>query len=278
MTRIDVRVIGEFRLLADQNPVPLGSPRRRALLAVLVACANETVLAPSLLAELWPGDPPPNALPNLRTYASELRRQVPAEVAERIVTQHGGYQLRVEPAELDIWRLRQHYEAARAALDRGDAAAAITVLEPARPVLMSGGVFPGVTAGPILETARTGFAQECRNALEAYFEACILAGSPAGVVSALRAHVHRHPLGEHGYVLLMAALSQAGQNAAALDAFQQVRRLLIDELGIEPGAELQEMQRSVLRGGSPAAGAPGPAPRPRRPSGQRLVQAIPAAA
>ncbi len=261
MTRIDFRVIGEFRLLAGQVPVPLGSPRRRALLAVLVACANETVLAPALLAELWPYGPPPNALPNLRTYASELRHRVPAEVAERIVTLHGGYQLRVERGELDIWRLRQQHEAARSALDRGDAAAAVTALEPAQPMLMSGGVFPGVTAGPILEAARAGFADECRNALEAYFEACILAGSPAGVISALRAHVRRHPLGEHGYALLMAALSRAGQNAAALDAYQQARRLLIDELGIEPGAELQQTQRSILRGDRDQAGAPGSPPR-----------------
>ncbi|HET9895860.1 MAG TPA: BTAD domain-containing putative transcriptional regulator [Streptosporangiaceae bacterium] len=262
MTRIDFRVVGEFQLLANEATVPLGSPRRRALLAVLVACANETVLAPSLLAELWPADPPPNALANLRTYASELRRQLPPEISSRITTSNGGYRLRLEPGELDIWVLRQHYETARSALDRGDAAAAVALLEPVHAKLTHGGVFPGVAAGPILDAARTGIADECRNALEAYFEACIMAGSPADVISALRAHVHRHPLGEHGYVLLMAALSQAGQNAAALDAFQQARRLLIDELGIEPGAELQEMQQSVLRGDFRPAAVRGSALRP----------------
>ncbi len=250
MTRIDFRVVGEFELLVGEIRVPLGSPRRRALLAVLLACGNETILASSLIAELWPSDPPPNALANLRTYASELRREMPAEVAARIATRHGGYQLRVQAGELDVWRLREQYGLARAALDRGDAAAAITGLEPLQPKLATGEVFPGVTAGSLLEAARAGFSQECRIAREAYFEACILAGTRPDVVGHLRAHVGRHLLDEHGYALLMTALSQAGQNAAALEVYQQARRLLIDELGIEPGTELAHLQQAILSGDS----------------------------
>lgn len=254
MTSIYFRVVGEFRLLVDQVPVPLGSSRRSALLAVLLACANETILAPSLIDELWPDDPPVNALANLRTYASELRRRLPAEAGTRIITRNGGYQLRLEPGELDLWRLRDRYATARSALDRGDAEPAIAALEPLQSELTGSRAFPGVTAGPILEAARAGFDDECRTALEAYFEACVLAGS-AEVVGALRAHVRRHPLGEHGHALLMAALSQAGENAAALEAYHQARQLLIAQLGIEPGAELARMQQSVLRGGLRPAGA-----------------------
>jgi DNA-binding SARP family transcriptional activator len=259
--KIEFQGLGEFQLLAGHAAVPLGSPRRRALLAVLLAAANETVAASSLIAELWPADPPRNALANLRTYASELRRQLPAEVAARISTRNGGYQLEVRPGEFDLWLLRDGYQQARAALDRADPAAAVTALEPLQPLLAAGGAFAGVAAGPVLEAARTGIADECRNARETYFEACIKTGSRPEVISALRTHVRRNPLGEHGYALLMTALSQAGENASALEVYQQARQLLVTELGIEPGGELQEIQQSILRGEvTPgAAGAPGPA-------------------
>src|SRR6185437_207481 len=243
-----------------QVPVPLGSPRRRALLAVLLAAANETLAAPSLIAELWPEGPPRNALANLRTYASELRRQLPADVAARISTRNGGYQLAVRPGEFDLWRLRQAFRSARAALDRADPAAALAALESLQPALIAGTAFAGVVAGPILEAARSGIADECRKAREAYFEACTMAG--LDVVAALRSHVRRHPLGEHGYALLMAALAQAGENAAALEVYQQARQLLVAELGIEPGPELRRVQQSILRGEamsaapSPSGGAP----------------------
>ena len=260
MTTIDFRGLGEFQLLVEQVPVPLGSPRRRALLAVLLAAANETLAAPSLIAELWPEGPPRNALANLRTYASELRRQLPADVAARISTRNGGYQLAVRPGEFDLWRLRQAFRSARAALDRADPAAALAALESLQPALIAGTAFAGVVAGPILEAARSGIADECRKAREAYFEACTMAG--LDVVAALRSHVRRHPLGEHGYALLMAALAQAGENAAALEVYQQARQLLVAELGIEPGPELRRVQQSILRGEamsaapSPSGGAP----------------------
>lgn len=268
MTTIDFRVLGEFQVLVGHVLVPLGSPRRRTLLAVLLACANETLAVPSLIAELWPEDPPRNALANLRTYASELRRQLPADLAARISTRNGGYQLAVKPGEFDLWRLRDAFRAARAALDRADPATAITGLAPFERALTVGDAFDGVVAGPILEAARSGIADECRNVREAHFEACIMAGTHPDVVAALRSHVRRHPLGEHGYALLMAALGQAGENAAALEVYQQARRLLVAELGIEPGPELQGMQQSILRGESrpaavsgapPSAGSPGPA-------------------
>ncbi len=255
MTSIDFRVVGEFVLLVDGVPALLGPPRRAALLAVLLASANETVLAPALIAELWPEHPPANALANLRTYASELRRQLPTALAARIVTRHGGYQLHVEPGELDLWRLREQYAIARSALDRGDYAATVARLEPLEAALTSSSMFPGVTAGPAIEAARTGFEEDCRIALEAYFEASVLAGSSTDILGALRAHVRRHPLGERGHALLMTALSQAGQNAAALEAYQHARQLLVDELGIEPGTELQELQQSILRG-DPLPGTP----------------------
>src|SRR6185437_9037999 len=134
-----------------------------------------------------------------------------------------------------------------------------TGLEPLERALTTAGAFAGVVAGPILEAARSGIADECRKVLEAYFEACIMAGTHSDVVAALRSHVRRHPLGEHGYALLMAALARAGDNAAALEVYRQARRLLVAELGIEPSAELQGMQKSILRGEArpaPASGVP----------------------
>ncbi|HXS64883.1 MAG TPA: BTAD domain-containing putative transcriptional regulator [Streptosporangiaceae bacterium] len=259
MTTIDFQVLGEFQVLVGQDPVPLGSPRRRALLAVLLACANETLAAPSLISELWPEGPPRNALANLRTYASDLRRTLPSDLAARMSTRNGGYRLQVRPGEFDLWRMRQAFRTAREALDRADPAAAVTGLEPLERALTTGGAFAGVVAGPILEAARSGIADECRKVLEAYFEACIMAGTHTDVVAALRSHVRRHPLGEHGYALLMAALARAGDNAAALEVYRQARRLLVAELGIEPSAELQGMQKSILRGEArpaPASGVP----------------------
>jgi DNA-binding SARP family transcriptional activator/tetratricopeptide (TPR) repeat protein len=257
---IDFRGLGEFGLHVGQVRVPLGSPRRRTLLAALLAAANETVPAISLIAELWPEGPPRHALANLRTYACQLRRQLPADIAARMTTRNGGYQLQVRSGEFDLWRLRSQYATAGAALDRCDRAAAIDALEPLQPVLTADVAFGGVAAGPIIETVRAGIEDECRRGREAYLEACIMTGTHReDIVAALRSHVRRHPLGEHGHALLMAALAHAGENAAALEAYRQARQLLIAELGIEPGSELQAMQKSILRGEITSAASTGSA-------------------
>src|SRR5581483_2844704 len=217
VTTIDFRVLGEFQLHVAQAPVPLGSSKRRTLLAVLLASAEETVPALSLIVALWPDGPPQHALANLRTYASELRRRLPAVVAARTTTSNGGYQLQARTGEFDLWRLQQQYTIARAAIDGGRPAGAVAALEPLQPALSNGAAFAGVVTGPILEAVRAGAAEECRRAREAYFEACIMTGRHLDVVGALRSHVHRYPLVEHGYALLMAALGQAGDNSAALE-------------------------------------------------------------
>jgi tetratricopeptide (TPR) repeat protein/DNA-binding SARP family transcriptional activator len=285
VTTIDFRALGGFQLYVGQAPVPLGSPRRRTLLAVLLASANETVPALSLIEELWPDGPPRHALANLRTYASELRRQLPAVVAARTTTLNGGYQLEVRTGEFDLWRLREQYAVARVAIDGGHPAGAVAALEPQQPMLRNDAAFAGVVAGPILEAVRAGIAEECRRVREAYFESCIMIGAHLDVVGALRSHVRRYPLGEHGYALLMAALSQAGDNGAALEVYRQARQLLITELGIEPGSELRNRQQSILRGElvavRPASVAPppaaGPGPGPARGHARLLGQEAPAA-
>lgn len=223
--------------------VELEGAKARALLVLLLLHANEVVPSDRLIDDLWSGSPPSTAANALQVYVSRLRKLLGREA---VVTRAPGYQLRVEPDRVDALRFARLVEEAREALADGTPEAALAGLEEAL-ALWQGAplaefVYEAFAQGPInrLEELRL-------TALEEGFEARLALGRGADLVADLEALVAEHPLRERLRGQLMLALYRAGRQAEALELYQETRRLLVDELGIEPSPNLQRLETAILR-------------------------------
>jgi DNA-binding SARP family transcriptional activator len=213
----EFRLLGPLEAVVDGTPVPLAAAKPRALLALLLLHRNHVVSSENLIDELWGDDPPAQATKTLQVYVSQLRK---ALGADRLVTRAPGYLLRVEPGELDLERFEElrregrHEEALE--LWRG----------PPEPVAAH------------LEELR-------REAYEDWLQASVESGK--SVIPQLEELVAREPLRERPRALLMLALYRAGRQADALGLFRKTRELFVEQLGIEPGPELRELEQAMLR-------------------------------
>src|SRR4051812_9093164 len=226
--RIEFRVLGPLEVLEDGRALPIERGRQRALLGYLLLRANEVVAQDRLVDALWGESPPPSAVTALHGYVSRLRRLLGAG---RLETRPPGYVLRVAPDELDLHRFREllaqdrHGEAL--ALWRGPALADLAFEDFAQS-----------------EIARL---EELRlSALEGRFERELADGRHADAVGELAAAVRAHPLRERLAGQLMLALYRSGRQADALAAYRDARTTLVEELGLEPGEELSDLQRRIL--------------------------------
>jgi DNA-binding SARP family transcriptional activator len=214
------------------------------LLAALLLHANVPVPAGELTEMVWDGSPPPGAVGTLRSYVRRLRAAVGPEAA-RIAASGPGYLMRVEPAELDLLEFEALCRDARAASRAGawaDAsAAAVRALElwRATPLLDVPAEALRDRFVPSLERSRL-------QVLEDRFDAGLRLGQYQELIPQLLEVTAQQPLRERFHAQLMLALASAGQRAQALDAYQQARRVLIDELGIEPGPDLREIHQQIL--------------------------------
>lgn len=240
---MEFRILGPLAVVAENGSgLPLRGRTQRALLGILLLHRNDVVAVDRLVEELWGSSPPDTALRIVRNAVSQLRKLLPVD---RLETRAPGYLLRVEPGELDAERFEQLVEAGREAAREGDPARAASTLREAV------GLWRGVALAdfvyePFAETA-IGRLEELRlTAIEDRIDADIALGRSADVVSELEELVARHPLRERPRGHLMLALYRAGRQAEALDVYQQTRRLLDEELGIEPSTELQRLERAIL--------------------------------
>ena len=244
---MEFRVLGPFEVVDEElEVVPLGAAKERALLALLVLHADEVVSSERMIDELWGERPPESAANVLHTYISHLRRTL--EPGRRrgvdglIVTRPPGYLLRLEPGQLDLHRFEELVEEARST---GDPAQALVTLNEAL-ALWRG--------PPLQEFAFDGFAQAEISrieelhlaAVERRIELELALGRDGDRVAELEALVAAHPLREGLLGQLMLALYRAGRQAEALEVYRTTRRRFADELGIEPGTELQELHRAIL--------------------------------
>jgi WD40 repeat protein/DNA-binding SARP family transcriptional activator len=225
---VDYRILGPLEVLADRRPLDLGAHKQRALLAVLLLDANHVVSTDRLTDALWGETPPRTAGKALQVYVSELRKQLGRE---RVQTKAPGYLLRVEEGELDLERFeRLHAEGRHAdalSLWRGPPLAEFAFERFAQP-----------------EIARL---EELRLVcLEDRIDEDLASGRHSGLVGELESLVNEHPLRARLRVQLMLALYRSGRQAEALDVYQDGRRILVDELGIEPSGELRELQQAIL--------------------------------
>jgi YVTN family beta-propeller protein len=239
----EFRVLGPFEVCERGHLLDVGIGKQRALLAFLLMNAPEVVSTDRIIDALWDDRPPASALNSVRVYVSHVRK---ALGNGRLLTRGRGYLLSVEPDELDLTRFELLLRRGRAARGAGDAEGAADILRAAL------GLWRGP---PLADLADEPFAQneiarleELRiDALEERIEADLALGRHAELVSELDALVRAHPLRERLLAQLMLALYRAGRQTEALEAYRQARTTLVEELGIEPGRRLQELERAILR-------------------------------
>jgi DNA-binding SARP family transcriptional activator len=249
----EFRVLGPLEVLTNGSPLALGGVRQRSLLAILMLHTNEVVATDRLIDELWAQLPPPTALKTIQVYVSRFRKDLGDD---RLLTRPPGYLLRIAPAELDLRQFEQLVDHARGA----EPAAAARILRDAL------GLWRGP---PLADLAYEPFAQieiarleELRwTALEQRIDADLAAGDHDELIGELQALVAGHPLRERLHGRLMLALYRAGRQAEALEAYNNARHRLVDELGLEPGVELRRLERAILEH-DPALEQPPPAASP----------------
>jgi DNA-binding SARP family transcriptional activator len=229
---VEFRVLGPLEVEGEAGQVGLGGARQRALLALLLTRANEVVSSDRLIEGLWPSATPRTAANTLQFYVSQLRKVLGAD---RILTRSPGYLIRVHPGELDLDRFEHLVEDGSA--------------DSLREAL-------ALWRGPALaDVAYESFAQaeihrleELRLlATERRIEADLATGRDAELVGELEELVREHPLREQLRALLMRALYRSGRQAEALAVYAAARGMLVDELGLEPGPVLRDLEQAILR-------------------------------
>ena len=234
---MEYRILGPLEVARDGRVLRLGGTRERALLAILLLHANRTVSTDKLIEGLWGSAPPPTVAKALQVHVSRLRKTLGAEA---LVTTPPGYVVRIEEGELDLHRFERLVEQARTA---GPESAAATLREAL-------GLWRG---SPLADFAYEAFAQTEIRRLEelrlAAVEQCIDADLALGhkdLVPELEALVRQHPLRERLRGQLMLALYRAGRQAESLEVYRAGRTQLREELGIEAGRALRDLERAIL--------------------------------
>ena len=245
---MEFRILGAVEVVDGNRPLPLGGARQRALLALLLTRANEVVSVDALIDGLWGPSPPKAAANTVQYYVSQLRKTLGPD---RILTRSPGYAVRVESGELDL-ECFEHLVATGGSVALRDALS-----------LWRGPALADFAFEPFAQ-ATIGRLEELRVvAVEQRVEADLADGRHTELVGELATLVAEHPLRERLRGQLMLALYRSGRQAEALEVYQSTRRVLIDELGIDPSPALQELERAILRQDS-SLGPPAKTPTPER--------------
>ena len=260
--RLEFRILGPLSVRIDGTEVPAGGPKQRALLALLLLSANRVVSRERLVAELFPEQSVNAADHALRNHVSRLRKVLaPGTEEPRLVARPPGYLLRVEPDELDIELFEELVASAREALATGDAGAAAELLGRAER-LWRGRPLADLEFEPFARVEVERLEEVRLGAVEERVDAELALARHAALVPELEALVEEHPYRERFRAQLMLALYRSGRQAEGLDVYRRTRAFFVDELGLEPGVELQELERAILVQ-DPALSGPPPA-EPRR--------------
>lgn len=249
---MEFRVLGDLQVVADGQALALGPHQQRAVLALLVLSAGEVVSSDRLIEALWGEHPPASAAKTVQVYISRLRKTLNGAQEETstsgglIVTVDHGYVLRVDPARVDV-------RAFEGLLDRGRDAFADHKFDAAATVLRQAlGLWRGA---PLADFTFDAFAaaeiarlEELHlEALEIRIDADLALGRHAALVAELEALTTEHPLRERLRAARMLALYRCGREPEALALYRETRRLLVDELAMEPSPALREMHDAILR-------------------------------
>jgi ABC-type transport system substrate-binding protein/DNA-binding SARP family transcriptional activator len=242
---MEFRLLGALEVCVDGEPIVLAGWKQRAILTILLLNANQVVPRARLLAEVW-GERAPGSEHSLDVHISRLRKALaPGGEANALVRRGRGYLLRVQEGALDLVRFEQRIAAAQQARTEERPAAAAARLNDA--LSLWRGEPLAEFADQAFAVAELGRLQELRlAALEMRADADLALGREAAIVGDLESLVNANPYRERFRAQLMLALYRAGRQAEALAVYADTRRLLIDELGIEPGEQLRELHGAVL--------------------------------
>jgi predicted ATPase/Tfp pilus assembly protein PilF len=243
-TTVAFRVLGPVEVRRDGSTLQIGGPRQRALLALLLVNRERVISADELVEELWSGEPPDGALTTIRSYMSRLRGVLGD--AAPISGTSAGYAITFDPDDLDASVFERHVVA-------GDEAIRSANLTTAREHYAAalghwrGRPFADLSDDGLLRIEADRLEERRLHALEERLAADIALRDGSSVVDELEDMVRRHPYRERLWRLLMLALYQAGRQVDALDAYQRARRMLDEQLGLEPSPDLVELEGEILR-------------------------------
>ncbi len=244
-----VGVLGPVTAWYGDQELLVGQPRQQAVLGILAMRANRVISRGELVDAVWGQDPPASAEGGIYTYVAGLRRIIEPNRSLRgpgrvLVSSGAGYVLHLVPGQPDAVSFEQHLGRERQLRKGGDLAGAVAALNSALG-LWRGIAFAGVP-GPFAETERARLGELRSMAAEERADVLLALGQHEEVVPDLTAMVADHPLRERMRGLLMVALYRCGRPAEALRVFAEGRRVLAEELGIDPGSELSRVHQQIL--------------------------------
>jgi DNA-binding SARP family transcriptional activator len=239
---LEVRLLGPIEVVRAGTSIALGGPKPRALLAALALEPGRVVSVDRLVEALWPGEPPETAAHAVQVYVSQLRKALGPVIA----TRPPGYELELAPDRVDVDRFTRLAQEGRAALAGEDPVAAEGALREAL-ALWRGPALADFLYEPFAQNEIARLEDLRTVALEERIAADLALGRHAELVSELEALVQAQPLRERPRAQLMLALYRSGRQADALAAYRAARETLVEELGIDPGPELRELEAAILR-------------------------------
>jgi class 3 adenylate cyclase/predicted ATPase/DNA-binding winged helix-turn-helix (wHTH) protein len=256
---MDFHILGPLEALDEGKQVALGGSKLRAVLALLLLHRGETLSSDRLIDELWGEEPPATAAKTLQVHVSRLRKALASgtgDAGEVVVTSPHGYGLDIEPEQVDAYRFEHLLAEGRGELAANRPAQALPALEEA--VAMWRGPALADLSYEAFAQAEIARLEDLRlAALEQLIEAKLALGRHVEVVGQLETLILEHPYRERLRAQLMLALYRSDRQADALQAYQDARRSLVEELGIEPGERLRELEGAILAQDTSLA-APGP--------------------
>jgi WD40 repeat protein/DNA-binding SARP family transcriptional activator len=246
-SRLEFRILGPLVVRVDGDVVRIGGPKQRALLAMLLLSANRVVPRDRLIDELFAEASLGSADHALRNHVSRLRKVLAPAAADgpRLVARAPGYLLRVEPGELDLERFERLAAAGRESLSAGDPAAAAEALGAAE-ALWEGRPLADLEFEPFTRVDVERLEELRLAAVEQRIEADLALGRQLALIPELEELAVAHPFRERFRAQLMLTLYRCGRQAEGLEVYRHTRELLNDELGLEPGVELQQLERAIL--------------------------------
>ncbi|MER5704789.1 AfsR/SARP family transcriptional regulator [Micromonospora sp. NPDC002296] len=246
-----IGILGSLTLTQNGTSIVPSAGKPRQVLALLALRNGHTVSVPTLMEEIWGDAIPRSATTTLQTYILQIRRQLsralPAgqSAKEVLSTSFGGYRLEGSPRSFDLREFERLAEVGDAALEAGDAAAGAESLGRALS-LWRGRALQDVPVGRVLATELLGLQEARMRVVEQQIVAELRLGRHATLIPWLRKLAAKNPLQENLHAQLMLALYRSGHAWRALETFQQLRRTLVAELGVEPSRRIQGLHRAIL--------------------------------
>lgn len=259
---LQFQVLGPLEVFDGDRVCTPTPPKVSRVLALLLLRANQLVSMDSLIEELWGEEPPLSAVGTAQTYIYQLRKFLDpngerSAHCEWLVTKAPGYMMRVAQEQLDATAFESLSWRGRDALERGEPELASRLLRRALG-LWKGPSLANVRRGNLLEAHAVHLEEQRMRVLELRIHADAELGRHREMIGEMRSLVATHPLNEWFHGQLIVALSRSGRRGEALQAYQDLRRVLSNQLGLDPQPELQRLHQEVLTNGFPAVSALAP--------------------